>query len=216
MARVPDASSISTVRIVDPEAPFLVISDFDDTLAVSRVTSPPGLVQSAFLQDGDTQPKVDGMDGFYRCLVEDRTPTPALAVVSGTPHQYAPRMARFLAKNGFPLAGLYLRDLGPKTLSNYKQPMIRGILANLPQKAVLVGDSGEHDPEVYAQIRQEFPDRVLAVYIRDVGNSSRPDRFKGAVLFRDAKEAARDAVEKGLITQGCFSREFGAAKGEGT
>ena len=34
-----------------------------------------------------------------------------------------------------------------------------------------VGDSGERDPEVYAQLQAELPDRVLATYIHDVGRS---------------------------------------------
>jgi phosphatidate phosphatase APP1 len=33
---------------------------------------------------------------------------------------------------------------------------------------VLVGDSGEKDPEIYARILSEFPERVEAIFIRDV------------------------------------------------
>ncbi len=213
---VPGAAADSTVRIVDDAAPFFVVSDFDDTVAVSNVTSRRGLVKSALFQDATTQPAVAGMDEFYRCLIEDRRPTPGLAFVSGSPHQYAPRMSLYLSRNGFPLAGLYLRDLGPKTLSGYKQPVIRKLLESLPQNAILIGDSGEHDPEVYAEIRREFPDRVLAVYIRDVGRTNDASRVKDMVLFRDGREAATDAVKKGFITQACFDREFGQAQaGEG-
>jgi phosphatidate phosphatase APP1 len=31
---------------------------------------------------------------------------------------------------------------------------------------VLVGDSGQLDPEIYAALAREFPDRIRAVYIR--------------------------------------------------
>jgi len=33
---------------------------------------------------------------------------------------------------------------------------------------VLVGDSGEHDPEIYANIARRFPERVVKVIIRQV------------------------------------------------
>jgi hypothetical protein len=39
---------------------------------------------------------------------------------------------------------------------------------------VLIGDSGQHDPEIYAQIVREHPGRVEAVYIRNVSND--PER----------------------------------------
>ena len=214
VAEVPGAAEVSFVRIVDEKAPFFVISDFDDTVAVSNVTSRRGLVTSALFQDSNTQPSVPGMDEFYRCLIEGRMPTPGLAFVSGSPHQFAPRMSSFLGQNGFPLAGLYLRDLGPKTLSGYKQPVIRKLLERLPHNAILIGDSGEHDPEVYAEMRREFPDRVLAVYIRDAGRTAEASRFKDMVLFRDGRDAASDALKKGFITQACFDREFGPSGGE--
>ncbi len=212
VAEVPGATEVSFVRIVDEKAPFFVVSDFDDTVAVSNVTSRRGLVRSALFQDATTQPSVPGMDAFYRCLIEGRQPSPGLAFVSGSPHQFAPRISSFLLRNGFPIAGLYLRDFGPRTLSGYKQPVIRKLLESLPHDAIFIGDSGEHDPEVYAEMRREFPDRVLAVYIRDVGRPSEASRFKDMVLFRDGREAASDAVKKGFIAQSCFDREFGGSE----
>jgi phosphatidate phosphatase APP1 len=208
-ARVPGTAARSTVRVVADASPFFVISDFDDTVAVTHVLSRRGLMRSALLQDGDTQPVVPGMAPLYRCLVEDRTPTPGLAFVSGSPHQFASRMGTFLRKNGFPLAGLYLRDLGPNTLSGYKQPVIRRLMKGMKQPALFFGDSGEADPEVYAEIRREFPDRVLDIYIRDAGRSTDAARFEGMVLFRDAREVAVHALGKGYIRQACFEEAFG-------
>lgn len=37
------------------------------------------------------------------------------------------------------------------------------------QQFLLIGDSGQHDPELYAEVIQDFPGRVEAVYIRRVG-----------------------------------------------
>lgn len=207
-AKVVGAAARATVKIVDDQAPFLVISDYDDTVAITNVVSRRGLVRSALFQDSDTQPVVPGMSGFYRCLVEERAPSPGLAFVSGSPHQYGTRIAGFLSRHGFPVAGLYLRDLGPDTLSGYKQPVIRDLMSRLNHKVILIGDSGEKDPEIYAQIRKEFPDRVLQIYIRDAGRSADASRFKDMILFKDSKTAAAHAASKGFITQACFDDGF--------
>jgi phosphatidate phosphatase APP1 len=210
IARVPGAVARGSVRIVDPRAPFLVISDFDDTVAVTNVLDRRRFLDAALLQDARTQPAIPGMSAFYQCLVEDRAIAAPLAFVSGSPQQYAPRIAAFLRRNGFPLAALYLRDLSPRTLSDYKQPAIRSLLRAVPQKVILIGDSGEHDPEVYAQIRGEFPERVLAIYIHDVGRSDDRARFEGMTLFQDANQAALDAVKRGWLAEECRARKLDA------
>ncbi len=201
-------AGIATVDIVAPAAEFFVVSDFDDTLAVTNVVSTSKLVKAALMQDETNQPVVEGMAEFYGCLKEDKVARPGFALVSGSPAQYLSRVRAFLNGHGFPVFGIYLRDLGPSTMSNYKQPVIRSLLKELPNQVVLVGDSGEHDPEVYAQIRAEFPERVKAIYIRNAGHAVDAKRFSGMVLFKNAKEAAYDAVTKGLASAQCVSRAF--------
>ncbi|HYO73158.1 MAG TPA: phosphatase domain-containing protein [Archangium sp.] len=208
-ARVPGATATASVEILADSAPFLVISDFDDTLAISEVTKPARLAANALLRDGDTQKAVPGMPGFYGCLGADAKVPPGFALVSGSPVQFIPRVGAFLERHRFPAGfGLFLRDFGPGTLSTYKQPLIRSLLQRFPQPVVLVGDSGEKDPEVYAQIREEFPGRVRAIYIRDAGNSANASRFSGMVLFKDAGTAALHAAQAGLARSECVTAAF--------
>jgi phosphatidate phosphatase APP1 len=126
--------------------------------------------------------------------------------------EYAERIDAFLRHHRFPHAEHRLRKFGPKTLRGYKEPAIRTLLADHLGQVVLVGDSGEKDPEVYAQIRAEFPGRVARIYIRDVGRSERAERFEGMVLFQDAGQAAMDAEARGLIPAGCYAWAEGAAR----
>ena len=203
---------IATVDIIPTTAPFFVVSDFDDTLAVTNVVNGSGLVKAALLQDETTQPVVEGMAEFYGCLKDDKPARPGFALVSGSPAQYLGRVRQFLNAHGFPVFGIYLRDIGPSTLSNYKQPVIRELLKGLPNDVVLVGDSGEHDPEVYRQMRSEFPERVKAIYIRNAGHAEEPGRFEGMMLFQHPREAALDAVKKGLASADCVARAFPPAK----
>lgn len=190
----------STVHVVPASAPFLVVSDFDDTVAVSEVTSKRRLLKNTFLKDAETQPAVPGMAPLYRCLAASGAP---FAYVSGSPIQFAPRIGRFLEVNGYPPAGLYLRNLGPKSLSGYKEPVLRKLAARFPQPLVLIGDSGEKDPEIYAALAKELPGRVKRIYVRRAGPKGKPSRYDGQLLFRDPTEALRDAAGLGLVAAEC-------------
>ncbi len=201
-------AGIATVDIVAEAAPFFVVSDFDDTLAITNVVKGTAMVKAALMQDETTQPVVKGMAEFYGCLKDDKPARPGFALVSGSPAQYIGRVREFLNAHGFPVFGIYLRDLGPKTLSNYKQPVIRALLKEMPNQVVLIGDSGEHDPEVYGQMRAEFPDRIKAIYIRNAGHAEDAKRFEGMFLFKEPREAALDAVTKGLAAPECVARAF--------
>ena len=213
---VPGASAEALVHVVPPEAPFLLISDFDDTVAVTGVTSVPRLVATTFLEDGDTHPAVPGMAALYRCLASPRPggAAPALAFVSGSPVQLAPRIGRFLARNGFPPAALYLRDLGPATLSGYKQPALARLAGRFRQPLVLVGDSGEKDPEIYAEFAAAHPGRVLATFIRQATPAPGPPaRFAAVRLFAEPAQAGREAAALGLADAACVALAFPGGAG---
>jgi phosphatidate phosphatase APP1 len=68
-----------------------------------------------------------------------------------------------------------------------KVPIIEDLINRFPKrKFILVGDSGEHDPEVYGVIGRDFidrelPDHLLHIFIRDVTpDSDKIERFKKA------------------------------------
>jgi phosphatidate phosphatase APP1 len=199
-----------TVHVLPPSARVLVVSDVDDTVVVTNVTSTRGMLTATFLQDETTQPAVAGMAALYRCLAAAPGTAPAIVFVSGSPIQLAPRIGRFLERHRFPPAALLLRNLGPKTLTGYKEPVLRSLLARFPQvKLVLVGDSGERDPEIYSALRREHPDRVARVYLRKAIPGAGPAaRFDGMLLFGDPAEAARDAAGRGLAEAACVGAEF--------
>jgi phosphatidate phosphatase APP1 len=215
--RAAGARATAIVHVIDPAAPFLLVTDFDDTVAVTNVTRPAGAVRTTFLEDAETQGAVPGMAALYRCLVarEGAAPAPAVAFLSGSPVQLAPRLVRFLEKNGFPPAALFLRNLGPGTLTGYKEPVLRTLLARFPHRLVLVGDTGERDPEIYAALAREFPDRVLRVYLRRATPTFDGGRAgEGTLVFSEPAAAAHDAAARGLADAACVERAFPTAKVE--
>ena len=82
---------------------------------------------------------------------------------------------------------------------------------------VLIGDSGQRDPEIYAQVVREHPGRVLAIYIRNVSHD--PARRRAIedlavevveagstlLLASDSMAMARHAAEHGLIAPGALA-----------
>jgi phosphatidate phosphatase APP1 len=63
-----------------------------------------------------------------------------------------------------------------------KLNVIEALMADFPQRRfILVGDSGERDPEVYGTIADKHPDQVLRIYIRDVtGQAAESSRYQAA------------------------------------
>jgi len=50
-----------------------------------------------------------------------------------------------------------------------KQNVIKDRMASYPNRRfILIGDSGEHDPEIYGWAASSFPDQVKEIYIRNV------------------------------------------------
>jgi phosphatidate phosphatase APP1 len=66
------------------------------------------------------------------------------------------------------------------------------------RRFVLVGDSGEKDPEVYSKLAARFPERVVAILIREVsGRDLDTSRFEPPLpesvvlcVFRSPSELA--------------------------
>jgi phosphatidate phosphatase APP1 len=111
----------------------------------------------------------------------------------------------------FPIGPVLLRDLlGTAAGREEKTGRIREILDLHPRLPfVLIGDSGEKDPEIYADVVRTYPGRILAVYIREVRldpGDGRVERVSDAwthdvpfVLAADSDAVRRHASEIGLF-----------------
>jgi phosphatidate phosphatase APP1 len=62
----------------------------------------------------------------------------------------------------------------------HKLGVIERLLADFPHRRfMLVGDSGESDPEIYAQVARTHPERIDSIAIRDVtGEDNRAERYR--------------------------------------
>ncbi len=67
--------------------------------------------------------------------------------------------------------GLSETELFPDNHADHKVSVIRQIFwISIPRClfSLNFGDSGQEDPEIYAEIVRHYPQRILAVYIRNV------------------------------------------------
>jgi len=165
--------------LVVPQANRLgMISDLDDTILVSEVTSKPRLLANSFLKNSTQRQAVPGMAALYaRTLAANPQPASApLFYLSASPRQLFETIDAFLAGNGFPAGVLITKRVTDDASSDplfdqfaYKTRQIEAILDRLPWvRFVLVGDDGERDPEIYDWVRRRHPERVAEIWIRRV------------------------------------------------
>ena len=108
--------------------------------------------------------------------------------VSHSPWNLYRYLELFLRQNNFPKGPILLRNLSNllkrKTQDEkpQKQKEILNLLKTYPNLPfILIGDSGEHDPDIYMEIAEEFPDRILAIYLRSVKHKKKMLRVRGLV-----------------------------------
>jgi phosphatidate phosphatase APP1 len=172
----------TTAHLLEP-AGLSILSDIDDTVKVTHVTDRRRMWEATFYRPFAAVP---GMADLYRRLTDPNINGGAsLHFVSSSPwHLYQP-LADFLASAGFPPATLDLKAirLKDRTILNIlqsgaetKRPVLENFLARFPKRRViLIGDSGEQDPEIYAEIARRFPAQVARIAIRNVTGARRDD-----------------------------------------
>jgi len=212
-----------TGRVLVPpaNARFGVVSDLDDTVLQTGVRRVLHMLSATFFENARTRLPFPGVAAFYHALRVERPGLPPNPIfyVSSSPWNLHDFLLEFLQVRGIPVGPLMLRDWGterdsllPPGHHEHKSASIERVFATYSALAfLLIGDSGQQDPEIYRDIVERHPGRVLAIYIRDV--SLNPIRTAAVhqlaaevaelgsvmVLVEDTVSAARHAAEHGWI-----------------
>ncbi|MDQ4129079.1 MAG: DUF2183 domain-containing protein, partial [Actinomycetota bacterium] len=170
----------STGQVLVPQgARFGIISDIDDTVVHSSATNVLKMAWIVLRNNAHTRLPFEGVAVFYRALQAgpDGASFNPIFYVSSSPWNIYDVLEDFLNVHGVPAGPLFLKDWSPSVLNKHrahKLEVIRTLLRTYPELPfVLIGDSGEEDPEIYLQTVREHPGRVLAIYIRDVTSDDR-------------------------------------------
>jgi phosphatidate phosphatase APP1 len=214
------------VLVPPPTAKFGTISDVDDTIISTKVTNKLKMILTVIFLNEHTRKPFEGVAAFYRALQkgasgDDENP---IFYVSNSPWNLYTLLLEFLKLQEIPIGPLLLRDFGDHLLyskdhHNHKRSNIKRILETFPQLPfVLIGDSGEQDPEIYREIVKEYSGRIRIIYIRSVNKD--PSRILAIdrlieevrptgsqlVLTPDSEFAAAHAAAEGLISTGELSK----------
>ena len=175
------------VQFIEPQG-LSVISDIDDTIKVSQVHDRQALLANTFLRPYKPVP---GMAQLYHAWAHRGA---AFHYVSSSPWQLWNPLDGFLQEFNFPFGDIHLRKFRVKDRSFFevfkdshegKGIAIDRLFQRYPRRRfILVGDSGERDPEIYAERARRYPNRVVHIFIRDtLGEALQPSRFREA--FKD-------------------------------
>jgi hypothetical protein len=193
-----------------PSEGLSVISDIDDTIKISGL--PVGrnfVIRKTFFEEFKAAPQ---MEKRYQEWEEA-----TFHYVSGAPWQLYRPLSEFLLSSevGFPRGTFHMKfvpknlistntwrslsDLATNENVTYDQKILQisGIIENFPgREFILVGDSGERDPEVYRVIKEQFSEQINEIIIRDVINDRElnPERLEGMVII-PAPTFVRTALE---------------------
>jgi len=164
-----------------------VVSDIDDTIKRTQVRDRREMLLNTFAREFAPVP---GMAAWFgRIAAAD--PAASFHYVSGGPHQLYPALAEFLKVQAFPNGTVHLRsvEVGQEIFRAgngthaHKLAVIGQLLKDFPgRRFVLVGDSGEQDPEIYGELARAHPTQIVAIMIRDAsGEPTDSPRFAQAM-----------------------------------
>jgi phosphatidate phosphatase APP1 len=156
------------------------ISDIDDTFLISHSSNLRKRLYVLFTRNAHSRQPFKGVVRHYQALTmagtTEHMPNPFF-YVSSSEWNLFDYIREFTTVNGLPRGVFLLSQLKRfsqlfKTGQNRhatKFMRIVRILENYPtQRFVLLGDSSQQDPDIYAAVAKHFPNQVHAVYIRDV------------------------------------------------
>ncbi len=208
------------VHFPRPGADFMVVSDIDDTVMISHSTKFFRKLRLMLFKNARTRSPFEGVAAFYKALIQPSNGGQrSVFYVSASEWNLYDLLVDFFAFRGIPRGPLLLSDTKMKLTRfwrsgkrhNEKVDKIKDLFEFYPKRDfILIGDSGQKDPEIYLEILEMFPSRVKAIYIRYIGskkiNRRLSDIIKEAgelgaemILARSTIEAARHAAEKGYI-----------------
>ena len=160
-----------------PPDGVIVVSDIDDTIKISNVRDKKKLLENTFLKP---YVPVENMSSVYSAWEMEGAD---FIYLSASPWQMYEPLTGFLAAENFPAGIMEMKifDLpsGVTTLfdgpQKVKIPALKKMIKSFPgRKFILVGDSGEQDPEIYGKIAAEYKDRIAWILIRNVTDET-PD-----------------------------------------
>ena len=159
---------------------YAFISDIDDTVLVSHSASTGKRLKVLFTKNPRSRKTFADVVKHYYLLSMAHTkpavPNPFFYVSSSEWNLYDD-LNDFFKHNGLPKGAFLLNGIKKwyqlfktgKTKHQGKLIRVMRILEAFPkQRFVLLGDNSQSDPEIYVALANKYPDKIHAVYIRNI------------------------------------------------
>lgn len=157
-----------------------VISDIDDTIIETGPTNFLKNWRRVLVEQPGERLAVPGAASLYGTIAgHHKAPVRPFFYVSSSPWNLYGFLAEFMELNGIPHGPMFLKDIGIDASKfvkaghgTHKLAAIRTVLDFYPgHRFLLIGDNGQKDVEIYAEAVKTYPERVGAVFIRDVSGT---------------------------------------------
>lgn len=165
-----------------PDEGKLIVSDIDDTVLVSHATNKIRKIRTLMKYGAFQRKQVESMNEFFQHMNKNH----GFIYLSNSEMNLYPLIKNFLNRHQFPLGPLFLREhmsISQVFSRNYRYDQSKQhklytlglLMRSFPDKKfILVGDSGQKDPETYLTIAKEFSTQVEKIFIREItGNAKR-------------------------------------------
>ena len=201
------------IDVVRPDVTLGIVCDIDDTVMVTALPRPFLAAWNTFVLDEHARRPVPGMAVMLERLVRENPGTPVVYLSTGA-WNVAPTLDRFMSRHLYPAGTMLLTDWGPthdrlfRSGKEHKRTSLERLAREFPDvRWVLIGDDGQHDPELYRAFSEAHPQNVAAIVIRQLstpeavlaGGRSKGDDAPSAEHDRPPVIAAPDGA--GLAEQ---------------
>jgi phosphatidate phosphatase APP1 len=223
---VENQGSVATegdVLMVTGQPSFGVVSDIDDTIMVSHSTDTLKKLKLMLFKNAHTRVPFEGVAAFYRALQKGsaglKTLNPLFYVSSSEWNLYD-LLDEFMAFRNIPAGPFLLQELEHSIFHFWKsgggthEHKLKKILFLLSffkdLDFILIGDSGQRDPQIYLKAARKAPERIKAVYIRCIEKGHENEQILKIaqemksmnipmLLIDNTEDAARHALLNGYI-----------------
>lgn len=204
------------IFLPSPSASYGVITDVDDTVLQTHVTSRLRfkMLYATFMQNAEQRLPMEGVVELFQAFAKGATGERSNPIfyVSNSPWNLYDLLEKFMEFQELPKGPIFLRDYGIRPageFSQHKLATISRILDTYPDLPfIMLGDTASKDADFYIQLAEQYPGRIKAIYIRLTKNNKNAQRVTelieaksntNAVLVRTSEEIWAHAQRIGLL-----------------
>lgn len=232
----PKTTATGYIRFIPQGNEHIIVSDIDDTVMVSHSTQTLKKLRLMLFKNAHTRAPFSGISFFYRALAKgtDTKVSHPFFYVSSSEWNLYDLLDDFFSYNQLPPGVFLLKRLEHSILKFWKSgggthqhkfDKVKHLLQLYPnRKFILIGDSGQRDPEIYSRLALEFPGRIETIFIRKIRSRSFLNKYEeltaklagvqtGYFEVKNSHEAALIALRRNYISSKYFTEiEAGLSK----